>query len=128
MSSGPSVILYTDEQILDMKRFYSVVDGTVLGVDETFNLGDMFLTATVFKNLALFRESTGAPPIFIGPAFLHGKSDFETYFTFFSHLSALFRDEETENMVIGTDGETALRNAIRKAFPKATQVLCTRHL
>ena len=128
LPSGPSVILYLDEQILDLKRFCCNKESTVLCVDKTFNLGDLFLTATVFKNTALTRRMTGEPPLFIGPAFLHGKSDFETFFHFFSHLSSLLSESEIGNMIIGTDDETAMRNGIRRAFPNATQILCTRHL
>ena len=37
---GPSVILYTKEQILDIQRF-CLKDGHVLSFDKTFNLGDL---------------------------------------------------------------------------------------
>lgn len=41
-----------------------------------------------------------------------------------SHLS----DHELKNLTIGSDDETALRNAVKRSFPGSTQVLCTRHL
>lgn len=52
----PSVILYTDQQIADIKRFCcssSSAHSTVLSIDKTYNLGDMFVTVSCFKNLAV---------------------------------------------------------------------------
>ena len=31
-------------------------------------------------------------------------------------------------MVIGSDDETAIRKSIKRCFPGATQIVCTRHL
>ena len=128
LNSGPSVLLYTDEQIQDVKRFCARDDGAILGVDKTFNLGQLHLTTTVFKNLSVNRTDTGEPPIFLGPSFLHRKSDFQTFNVFFSGIASHFTDEEIEKMVIGSDDETALRKSIKRSFPGATQIVCTRHL
>jgi hypothetical protein len=50
----PMVILYTDDQLKDMKNF-CIGHGSksILGVDRTFNLGACFVTLTVFKNTHL---------------------------------------------------------------------------
>ncbi|KAL3891358.1 hypothetical protein ACJMK2_003620 [Sinanodonta woodiana] len=130
VNSGPSIILYTDAQIQDIKRFSCTMDGTVLGVDKTFNLGEMYLTSTVFKSRALLRTDTGESPtcILFGPSFLHGKSDFETYNAFFSQIASQFTDEEIENMVVGSDEKTAIRKSLKRSFPGAKQIVCTLHL
>ncbi|KAL3873493.1 hypothetical protein ACJMK2_036603 [Sinanodonta woodiana] len=104
------------------------MDGTVLGVDKTINLGEMYLTSTVLKNQALLRNDTGESHIFFSPSFLHGKSDFETYNAFFSQIASQFTDEEIENMVVGSDEETAIRKSLRRSFPGVTQIVCTLHL
>ena len=87
------VILYTDEQLRDVKRFCSTDSNprisSVLGVDRTFNLFSCFVTVTVFKNKTVKRTKTRQPPIMIGPIFLHGDGQFITYLHFFSHISGL---------------------------------------
>ena len=54
----PSVVMYSDEQVKDLKRFCSsiVADNmrSVLCVDRTFNLSSLFVTVTVFK-LGMYR-------------------------------------------------------------------------
>ncbi len=129
-SKVPSVILYTEEQILDIRRFCATHPSnkvTVLGVDKTFNLGELHVTTTNFKHLALIRPRTGDHPIFLGPTFIHGNSDFESYLLFFSKLAGkLFGT--TKPPVWGSDDEQAMRKAIKCAFPSCTQLICVRHL
>ena len=56
----PSVILYTPEQILDIKKccIEERSKRSVLGIDRTFNLGPCVLTLTVFKMKAQKEENT----------------------------------------------------------------------
>jgi hypothetical protein len=58
----PMVILYTEEQVKDVKNFCVTRKdssmNSILGVDRTFNLGACFVTLTVFKNNHLLRRST----------------------------------------------------------------------
>ena len=121
------VILYNDEQIQDLKQL--CCNGkTVLGLDKTFNLCDMHVTVTCYKQLSVTKVSTSEPPIFIGPMFIHDNSDFDTYSNFFLNLKVKLNDVDTSNLVIGTDDERALVNAIKMAFPDSNHILCTRHL
>ena len=84
---APCVIMYTDEQLSDVKRFCGsdAPDNirSVLCVDRTFNVSSLFLTLTVFKNNSVLRCNTMRPPIFIGPMFLHGDGQYITYLQFF---------------------------------------------
>ena len=59
---------------------------------------------------------------------MHGNSTFETYVTFFNALAVQLADVDAKRLVIGSDDEKALRNAIKHAFPFAKYVLCSRHL
>ena len=47
---APTVVLYTEQQLVDMKRFCCPqsdgVTRSVLGVDRTFNLGPCYVTVT----------------------------------------------------------------------------------
>lgn len=50
--SPVSIILYDENQILDLKRF-CMSGRTVMGIDKTYNLGKIFATVATFKNLSL---------------------------------------------------------------------------
>ena len=101
---------------------------TVLGIDKTFTLCDMHVTVTCYKQLTVVKEGTTEPPLFIGPILIHDNSDFDTYCNFFFNLKIKLNDVDTTNLVIGTDDEQALVNAIKAAFPQSQHILCTRHL
>ena len=124
---APCVILYTDEQILDLKNMCA--NGkSIVGVDKTFNLIDMHVTVMTYKQVSVIDPKTGDHPIFFGPMYLHDNSDFESYANFFHHISNHLADSDTSKMVIGSDEEGGLVKGITRAFPDATHILCTRHI
>ncbi|XP_071137045.1 uncharacterized protein [Mytilus edulis] len=123
----PCVILYTEEIMKDVVNL-CCSGQTLLGFDKTFNICDIHVTPSVFKQLSVTKVETGEPPLFVGPMFLHDCSHFDTYSIFFSHLKTKLADEDTSELVIGSDQERSLVKAIVKSFPEATHVLCTRHL
>ena len=57
-SKTPCIILYSDEQLTDLKNL-CCSGQTVLGVDKTFNLCDMHVTVTCFKQTSIIRPQTG---------------------------------------------------------------------
>ncbi|XP_035659254.1 uncharacterized protein LOC118404294 [Branchiostoma floridae] len=128
----PVIILYIKNQINDIKRFCcsgNLAHAAVLCVDKTFNLSDVHVTATVFKNLSIISRKTDEHPLFIGPMFLHGNSDFLTYSAFFSHLASQLEFAKAPcSPIIGSDDENAMRKAIRVAFPRGKNITCSRHL
>ena len=126
----PTVTLYLKEQLHDIRRFCCggpTTTTTVLGFDKTFNLGEVHLTIGVFKNLSVINRRTNEHPIFPGPIFLHGNSDFQTYSSFFTHIAASLGDTPA-SPIIGSDDEKYLRKSIKSAFPLANTLICTRHL
>ncbi|CAG2187890.1 unnamed protein product [Mytilus edulis] len=123
----PCVILYTEEMMKDVVNL-CCSGQTLLGFDKTFNICDIHVTPSVFKQLSVTKIETGEPPLFVGPMFLHDCSHFDTYSIFFSHLKTKLADVDTSELVIGSDQEGSLVKAIVKSFPEATHVLCTRHL
>ena len=125
----PLVILYTEQQLRDLRNFCCSTDGrspsSVLGVDRTFNLGKCFVTLTVYKHKFLRRKGQDYAPIMLGPLFLHWDGDFRTYHTFFAHLQgqlgATLSSAEVgmnDEMLIGSDEEKALTKAIRTQTPR----------
>ncbi|MEW8547998.1 MAG: hypothetical protein AB2693_31220, partial [Candidatus Thiodiazotropha sp.] len=103
---SPCIILYTDEQLSDIKNL-CCTGQTVLGIDKTFMLCKMHVTITCYKQLTVNRSKTGNPPIFLGPLFVHDNTDFETYSHFFHHLKIKLMDTNLSKLVIGTDDEQA---------------------
>ena len=122
----PTIILYTDEQIADIKTL-CCSGRTVLGVDKTFNLCRMHVTVTCYKQLTVTVDKTDEPPLFLGPLFVHDNSDYETYSYFFHHLR-LKLGPNLAKLVIGSDEEQAMVKSIMTEFPNSSHVLCTRHL
>ena len=126
----PCVVLHNEEQMLDLKRFCCSApagQSAVLGFDKTFNLTNLHVTIAVFKNLSVFREGTENHPLFIGPIFIHGTSDFDTFGMFFDYLSRQLIDCSS-SPILGSDDEKAMKKAMTHAFPRSDQLVCTRHL
>ena len=121
------VILYMEQQLEDLKNL-CCTGQSILGIDKIFNLCDMHVTASCYKQTTVVMESTREPPIFLGPVFVHDNSDFESYSTFFNHLMIKLINTDKDQLVIGSDEELALVNAIQTAFPEAGHILCMRHL
>ena len=126
----PGIVLFTTKQIQDIRRFCCSAplgEGTVLGVDKTFNLGQLHVTPAVFKNLGIVRPTTNTHPLFIGPTLVHGNSDTKTYNTFFHFIRQAIEGAPRE-LVIGSDEEMAIRKAAKSVFPTCSLIACLRHL
>ena len=100
---------------------------TIQGIDKTFNLGDLHVTVTVFKNISVTTKQTNDHPLTMGPAFLHGNLDTKTYSMFFQYLT-LQLGPQKQHLVVGSDKAKALRAAITRAFLDAKRMVCMRHL
>ena len=125
----PTIILHSQEQMADMKRSCSPGPNGVRSVmtfDKTFNLADVYVTAAVYKNVALVNSRTMEHPGFFGAFFLHDNSDFRVFSQFFQHIALEFADSPSP--VLGSDEEKAMRNAMAFAFPDAGMLTCNRHL
>jgi len=134
---APCVVLYTKQQLFDLKRFCGADAPanmrSVLGVDRTFNVSSLYLTLTVFKNNSLVRSTTMRPPIWLGPMFLHGDATFTTYLHFFTHLRDVLdvdlhaSELKVDGMCTGSDEEAALVKAVRVAFSNTSHLFCILH-
>ena len=108
----PTVIVYTDQQLADVKRFCTGRQKRcILGIDRTFNLGKCFVTVTTFKYVDVLRNKTNEPPVFLGPCYLHWDGTVATYANFFHHLRLHLTDDVEAgisipvSMLIGSDDE-----------------------
>ena len=76
--------IYSERQLNDIVKFCCNLDdvsSSVLGVDTTFNLCDMWLTDTSYRNqrLKTVRSNRKRSPVFMGPAMLHHSKDENTF-------------------------------------------------
>lgn len=78
------VYLYNSRQILDVEQFCCCSTNPVpLGVDTTFNLCDLWLTDTSYRNQRLSKISDGKNPVFLGPSMFHFTKNIDTFSRFF---------------------------------------------
>lgn len=122
-------VVGTDEQFHDISRFCGrhVEEKSVLGVDPTFNLGDFYVTPTVYENKLIVNKKTGKHPIFMGPALIHVDRKYGSYYYFASQLQKLCPDFKNGLNAVGTDGEEALASAFSTVFPHCIHLLCSLH-
>lgn len=127
IGSTPCAVLASNEQLENIvniccqsKRF------EVLGVDATFELGDIYVTITTFRNLLLINPRTRKPPFQLGPTFIHMERRFEDYYTFFTTL--LKHEPRFSSLkAYGTDGEEALVKPLQVCFPSSVSLRCFIH-
>ena len=85
--------------------------------------------------IELMKKKTQSPPIMLSPIYLHwAGSEIVYHDSFFSHLQAKLglsiniASIGHNNLVLGSDEEKALTNAIQSVFPNSTLVLCHKTL
>jgi len=83
----------------------------------------MYVTPSVYENIALVRRHSNDTLIFLGPIFIHGHSDLLTYSEFFGHLSS-----KLANCNLGSDDEYAVQKSFSYCFHRAATIVCVRHL
>jgi len=123
-----SVILHTEQQLRDIKSCFDRNHESVFGFNSTINLGAIYVTPNVFKNPVLQMKRGQDSPLFIGPTFLHGHSDTETYSQFYGHLSGRLMACDFRALKMGSDDELAMRKAMQHFFARGSLVVCSRHI
>ena len=120
-------VLCTNQQLNNMKRFLTdPSQHTVMGVDPTFNFGDLNATPIAFRHLLLEHRNTGHSPVLLGPLLVHQQKKFSSYHFFASMLISLC--PALRNIrAFGTDGEQELYKAFKMQLPNAIHLRCFRH-
>lgn len=126
---GIMSVVGTDQQFYDISRFCGRGSGvgSVIGVDPTFNLGDFYVTPTVYEHKLIINKVTRKHPCFIGPTMIHIDRKYGSYYYFASQLRKLSPDLEGGFTAVGTDGEEALSSAFLTVFPNSIHLLCALH-
>ena len=120
--------LYNTRQINDIKKFCCQDSNpSVLPIDTTYNLCDLWVTDSSYRNKRLINRASGNYPVFIGPMMLHFTKD-ENAFGRFA-LELLSADHELVGLKnIGVDMEKAIYRGFKNIIPSVSRLLCVRHL
>ena len=95
-------------------------------VDPTFNCGQFYITPVTYRNSLLENKDLGTPAAFCGPVLLHYHKTKSVYAKLFRKLSEI-EPGLAEIKAFGTDGEEALIEALKEAYPGASQLRCYLH-
>ena len=102
-------------------------DISVLEIDVTYNLCDIWVTDSCCRNKRLISNTSGVYPVYLGPTLLHFTKDIQTFTQFALEIQAC--NPETRGIKkIGVDMEDAIYNGVKILFPEAQQLYCVRHL
>ena len=120
--------IYSDKQLQDIEKFCCKdTETSVLGIDTTFKLCDMWLTDTSYRNQRLLATRSNKHPVVLGPAMLHFTKD-ETTFQRFC-LELLWANPGLNKIKkVGADMESAIFNGFKGAISDLLKLYCICHL
>ena len=126
LSGEPLIVLAMDKQLADLSRFCtSHLDFRYLSVDPKFSFGDFSVTPTSYRNLLLKTWNTNSVQ-YLSVQFSFTTARRKTLTRSFSQNWGLA--PQLENLIaFGTDGETALAEALSENFPQAIHLRCFLH-
>jgi hypothetical protein len=92
--------------------------------DTTCKLGDFYLSAL------LYRQTDFDPaPVIPLALLLHERKLASTHESFFEHVTRICPEvDRAKNVIVVTDGETAITSALAKNLPKTPSFLCWNHI
>lgn len=76
---GFEAIMFNDQQYIDIIRFGSGDNFSIINVDTTFNLRQYYVTLITYRKLSLIDAKTKKHPTFIGPIMIHTRKDKKSY-------------------------------------------------
>jgi len=121
-ADGVMSVVGSDNQFDDICRFCAVdnpVYGSILGIDPTFNLGDFYVTPTVYEHKQGHRKTS----IFHWTC---TASPRQKIYYFASEVKKLW-PSITNLIAIGTDGGEALSSPFLSVFPNTVHLQCSIH-
>ena len=124
--------LYSDRQLNDIEKF-CCCDGISdpLATDITFNLCDLWLIDTSYRNRRLVVEVTGKSPVFFGSCMFHFKKDEEAFRKFALEMCGE-NLKSIELRAVGIDMASAIYLVFKNNFKDLSRIydmnICVRHL
>lgn len=122
----PFIVIATDQNFVDLRRFAVGAGSMPITVDPTFDLGNFYVTPVSFRN-TFIENRQGSSGVFCGPLMIHYKKTRHSYYQLFRVMNECV--PELENLhFYGTDGENELIRALEQAYPDAQGLRCFRHM
>jgi hypothetical protein len=106
-------------QLVDIKS----TDQLFLSYDTTFNLGDCYVSAIVFKHI-LFKETPLVPLAFV----IHDRIFGSVHELFFSFINSAIPKISKKKIPIVIDRESDIRKAIQTILPDCPVLPCWNHI
>ena len=102
-----------ERQVEDVVKFCCTGQNTaVFGIDTTYNLCDMWVTDSCYRNKRLIGNDSGHHPVFLGPALFHFTKKDQTFTRFALELQAS-NPEMRKLKKISIDMEDAIFNGVQ---------------
>ena len=122
-----AIFLATETQLKEMEKFCTNSSNFCIVVDTTFNIGSFYVTLTTYRNLMLEHKKLLHEPVMLGPALIHQKRSYDSFFLLPSNM--IREKPGLGNIIVfGTDGEVNLTKAFESCMPFAKHLLCDIHM
>ena len=119
---------YAEKQMLDIEKFCCLErDSSVFAIDPTFNLCDMWVTDTSYKNKRLRNPLSGKHPVFFGPVMIHFTKYKATFRRFALELLSLISNLKVLKK-IGADLELATFKGFKSIITLLSHLVCVQHV
>lgn len=110
---------YTEKQINDVRSFCSKLSNySVYGIHTAYNLCDMWITDTSYRNKRLLNSSSGKHSVFLGSVIIHFTKDENTFLRFALEILA-----SNSNCM-----ESVIQHGFKKVIPSISRLVCVQHL
>ena len=119
---------YTEKQLSDIEKFCcKSTEAGVFAVDTTYNLCDLWITDTSYRNKYLVNTIDGGTPVHLVPVMLHFTKDEKTFGRF--RLENLSTNQNLKNIsFIGVELKSAIFIALKTMIPGLRRLICVRHV
>ena len=119
---------FTEKPLSDIEKFCcKSTEAGVFAVDTTFNLRDLWLTDTSYRNKRLVNTIDGGAPVRLGPIMLHFTRVEKTFGRF--RLEIPSANLNLKNIsFIGVDLESAIFTGLKTMISGLCRLICVRHL
>ena len=98
----------------------------IIGVDPTYNVGPCYVILTTYQQLQ-FLIKKGEHPVMMGPAIIHTRKEYGSYFNI---PSKLIKHKSSLNKIItvGSDSEKNVYQQFKYLMPNLIHLLCNMHM
>ena len=111
----PDLACVVVKEIMDeMNDLVETKPGTLLGCNNTFKLGDFYVSVLVFKHSVIMEE-----PVIHVALIIHDRQFQKVHERFFEQLLEQIPNLGKKNIKVATDREVGITNALHNVFPQA---------